>query len=89
MDFGQLLRGYTVHYDGNRAVFGRPYGKRVVDRHAYPLSGDVDTVYRAFLKDKIGEGFVPRADLIGDVPAGAQMSALDPEALERAWRTLA
>jgi hypothetical protein len=88
IDFEYLLRGYAWFAEGGQAVFGRPYGARLVDRHAYPYSGDPDEVYLTFLRDKIGEGFVPRTELMGDVPTGASLQPLENERLARAWSRL-
>jgi hypothetical protein len=88
MDFDFLLKGYAVFFEKKEVVFGRPYGTRLVDRHVYPYSGDVDGAYRAFLEDKIREGFVPRADLIGDLPRGVTVMPLDMGKLQAAWKEL-
>lgn len=88
MDFDFLLKGYAVFFDRKEAVFGRPYGTRIVDRHVYPYQGDADAAYRSFLKDKIQEGFVPRADLIGDLPRGVTVMPLDTDKLQAAWKDL-
>jgi hypothetical protein len=89
MDFGFLLKGYAWFVEKREAVFGRPYGTRMVDRHVYVHTGDPDAAYMAFLQDKISEGFVPRADLIGDLPRGVTLMPLDTERLDRAWRSMA
>lgn len=88
MDFEFLLRGYCTFNDGNQVVFGRPYGARIVDRHAYPFYGDIDDAYRSFLQDKIGEGFAPRTELVGDLPRGVTLAPLEGERLTKAWRLL-
>ncbi|MFZ5482530.1 MAG: hypothetical protein ACOZNI_37555, partial [Myxococcota bacterium] len=88
IDFEYLLRGYAWFAEGGHAVFGRPYGARMVDRHSYPYGGDPDAVYLTFLRDKIAEGFVPRTELMGDVPAGASLQPLETERLARAWSRL-
>lgn len=87
VDIASILRGYVVFADRGDLVFGRPYGKRVIDEHRY--AGDRrDAAFRGFLQDKIQEGFVPRTDLVGDIPAGAEPKPLDPADLQRAWDTL-
>ncbi len=88
MDFEFLLRGYCTFMDGSQVVFGRPYGARIVDRHAYANYGDTDDAYRAFLQDKINEGFAPRTELVGDLPRGVTLAPLEGERLTRAWRLL-
>ncbi len=88
MDFDYLLKGYACFFERKEAVFGRPYGTRIVDRHVYPYRGDPDEVYAAFMRDKISEGFVPRADMIGDLPRGVTVMPLDLEAMQRAWKEL-
>lgn len=89
LDFDFLLKGYACYFERREAVFGRPYGTRMVDRHAYPWSGDPDAAYVAFLRDKIREGFVPRAELVGDLPRGVTLMPLDTASLQRAWKDLA
>jgi hypothetical protein len=86
IDFGFLLKGYASFVAGNEIIFGRPYGARVVDRHAYPHKGDADAAYRRFLQDKITEGFVPRTELMGDLPTGTVPTPLDMERLNRVWQ---
>ncbi|MFN7147801.1 MAG: hypothetical protein ACK4YP_28785, partial [Myxococcota bacterium] len=86
--FDFLLKGYACFFEKKEAVFGRPYGTRIVDRHVYPYAGDPDEAYLAFLRDKIREGFVPRADMMGDLPRGVTLMPLDPEKLQRAWQDL-
>ncbi len=88
IDFAFLLKGYACFFERAEAVFGRPYGTRIVDRHAYPYAGDPDDAYTAFLQDKIQEGFVPKADLIGDLPRGVTLMPLDIEKLRDAWRAI-
>jgi len=88
MDFSFVLGGYLVYPGPSDMVFGRPYGRRLVDCHRYPLT-DMDEAYGAFLSDKIREGFVPRTDLVSDTPTGVTGVALDMERVGRAWRGLA
>lgn len=88
VDFDFLLKGYACFFDRKEAVFGRPYGTRIVDRHVYPYHGDPDEVYSAFLRDKIREGFVPLSERIGDLPRGVTVMPLDVESMQRAWREL-
>jgi hypothetical protein len=88
MDFYILLRGYCTFLDGAFVVFGRPYGSRIGDRHAYPNQGDVDEPYRLFLQDKIADGFVSRSEMVGDLPRGVTLTPLDPDRLAQAWRAL-
>lgn len=88
VDFDHLFRGYCFYLDDLNAVFGRPYGGRMVDRHQYPYTGDIEQVYRSFLQDKIREGFVPQTDLTGDVPATMTLLPLNSERLQRAWGVL-
>ncbi|MES2643531.1 MAG: hypothetical protein V4850_28865 [Myxococcota bacterium] len=88
VDFDFLLKGYACFFDRKEAVFGRPYGTRIVDRHVYPYRGDPDEVYSAFLRDKIQEGFVPLSERIGDLPRGVTVMPLDAEAMQRVWKEL-
>lgn len=88
LDFNFLLKGYCAFVEGNQLVFGRPYGPRVVDRHAYPHHGDPDEAYRAFLQDKIAEGFAPRTELVGDLPRGVTLAPLELDRLARVGRLL-
>ncbi|MDP2309960.1 MAG: hypothetical protein Q8P18_28335 [Pseudomonadota bacterium] len=88
VDFDFLLRGYACFFDKKEAVFGRPYGTRIVDRHVYPYRGDPDEVYAAFLRDKIQEGFVPHSERIGDLPRGVTVMPLDADAMQRVWKEL-
>ena len=88
IDFGFVLDGYVVYTDADKVVFGRPYGRRVVDAHAYETGGGLGRAYQRFLGDKIAEGFVPRTDLVADLPARAAPTPLDPELLARAWQAL-
>ena len=88
MDFNFLLKGYCAFVEGNQLVFGRPYGARVVDRHAYAHHGDPDEAYRAFLQDKIAEGFAPRTELVGDLPRGVTLAPIELDRLARVGRLL-
>jgi hypothetical protein len=88
LDFDFLLKGYACFFDKREAVFGRPYGTRIVDRHSYPYQGDPDSAYRTFLQDKIREGFLPRGDMVGDLPRGVTLMPLDADKLQRAWKDL-
>lgn len=88
LDFNFLLKGYCAFVEGNQVVFGRPYGPRVVDRHAYPHHGDPDEAYRLFLQDKIAEGFAPRTELVGDLPRGVTLAPLELDRLARVGRLL-
>lgn len=85
VDFGHLLRGYACFLDRGDVVFGRPYGARMVDRHSYPSGGDLDAAYRSFLQDKIREGFLPQAELAGELPRGVTLLPLENDRLDRAW----
>ena len=88
VDFDYLLKGYACYFERTSAVFGRPYGTRMIDRHTYSYGGDAERAYREFLQDKIKEGFVPQADLTGDLPRGVTLMPLDVEKLSRQWRNL-
>ena len=77
-DLRYLFEGYVHFLDGSASiVFGRRYGERVLDRHVYEFQGDLVAVYRSFLMDKVDEGFVPRTDLVGDLPSGVTPEAID------------
>ncbi len=79
-DLRYLFDGYVHYLDGQSGmVFGRRYGDRVLDKHVYDFQGDKDKVYRQFLLDKVEEGFVPRTDLVGDLPAGIEPEGIDLE----------
>lgn len=84
----QLLRGYCSFVDGGQVVFGRPFGSRIVDRHAYPYRGDLDDAYRTFLEAKLADGFIPRNEQVGDLPRGVTLAPLDPERLTMIWKQL-
>lgn len=87
VDLAEMLKGYVWFRDDEDLVFGRVYGKRVIDEHRY-RTGDPGSAYVAFLRDKIREGFVPRTDLVGGLPPAARPATLDPTALVQAWETL-
>ncbi len=85
-----LFEGYVTYRESaDRVVFGRPYGSTVLDRHVYTWEGDIGRCYRAFLRDKVAEGFVPRTDLTGRLPPGVTPKPLDFDRLGEAIRELA
>jgi hypothetical protein len=88
MEFARLLEGYACFFSRDDAVFGRPYGTLMVDRHVYPYVGDAEPAYHAFLVDKIKEGFVPRSELTGELPRGVTLMPLDLEIMGRVWRSM-
>lgn len=88
LDFQFLLGGYACYVERGRVAFGRPYGTRIIDLHAFDTSGDLDRAYQAFVEAKISEGFIPRTDLTGDLPRGVTVMPLDQERLAAAWRNL-
>ena len=89
VDARYLLQGYaTLHHDG-QVWFGRPAAGRFVDLHTYAFQGDLDTVYGAFLRDKVDTGFTPRLERSAQVPAGANTAPLDMDRLGTAWRKVA
>ncbi|MCB9760936.1 MAG: hypothetical protein H6739_13945 [Alphaproteobacteria bacterium] len=78
-----MFNGYVCFRTRDSLVFGRRYGNRLVDAHSYPLTPDHGAEYRAFLMDKIREGFVPQTDLIATVPGGISLEDLDLELVGR------
>ena len=88
VDFNFLLAGYACYVERDRVVFGRPYGTRLVDMHAIDAEGNLDRAYLAFMKAKIQEGFVPQAELSGELPRTVTVMPLDLERLGAAWRSL-
>lgn len=88
LDFQFLLGGYACYVERGRVAFGRPYGTRIIDLHAFDTAGDLDRAYQAFVEAKIAEGFIPRTDLTGDLPRGVTVMPLDQERLATAWRNL-
>jgi hypothetical protein len=89
VDARYLLQGYaTLHHDG-QVWFGRPAAGRFVDLHTYAFQGDLDTVYGAFLRDKVDTGFTPRLERSAQVPSGANTAPLDMDRLGAAWRRVA
>lgn len=87
VDLPEMLKGYVWFRNEDDMVFGRVYGKRVIDEHRY-ATADSDAAYVAFLRDKIREGFVPRTELVGDLPGDVRPAPLDLETLTRAWSAL-
>ncbi len=87
-DFGYLFMGYVLFEERGEAVFGRPYGRLLVDAHAYPSSGGLEGAYRGFLADKVREGFVPRTDLTRPYPSDQPGQKLDQSLLVRAYRAM-
>ena len=88
VDFTQLLRSYACYVDGGRVTFGRPYGTRIVDLHAYETEGDLDAAYQSFVEAKIREGFIPQTELAGELPRTVTVMPLDHDRLAQAWRAL-
>ena len=88
IDLQFLLAGYASYVERGRVAFGRPYGTRIVDLHAFDTAGDLDRAYVSFLEAKVAEGFIPRTDLTGDLPRGVTLMPLDHLRLAEAWRIL-
>ncbi|MBM4389513.1 MAG: hypothetical protein FJ090_00195 [Deltaproteobacteria bacterium] len=88
VDFGFVLNGYACYVLHERVVFGRPYGTRLIDHHAYDTGSNLDRAYQIFLQDKIREGFIPQTEMVGDLPRGVTVMPLEPERLAAAWRAL-
>ncbi len=88
VDFNFLLAGYACYVERDRVVFGRPYGTRLVDMHAFDADGNLDRAYLAFVQAKIREGFVPQTELSGELPRTVTVMPLDLERLGVAWRAL-
>ena len=80
--------GYVVYVDRGEHVFGRPYGRLLVDAHAYPGTLKVEAAYLSFLKDKVREGFVPRTDMTRPYPTSQPGQKLEPRLLNRAYRAM-
>jgi hypothetical protein len=85
VDFGFILNGYAVFVERERVVFGRPYGTRLIDLHAYDTGANLDRAYQLFVEAKIREGFIPQTELTGDLPRGVTVMPLDLERLKAAW----
>lgn len=88
VDFDVLLAGYACYIERDRVVFGRPYGTRLVDMHAFDTDGNLDRAYLAFMQAKILEGFAPQAELSGELARTVTVMPLDLERLRAAWRAL-
>lgn len=88
VDFNFLLAGYACYVERERVVFGRPYGTRLIDRHAFDTGGDLDGAYQAFMEAKIREGFIPQTEMVGELPRTVTVMPLDPDRLAAAWRAL-
>ncbi len=88
VDFGFVLNGYACYVMHERVVFGRPYGTRLIDHHAYDTGSNLDRAYQSFLQDKIREGFIPQTEMVGELPRGVTVMPLEPERLAAAWRAL-
>lgn len=80
--------GYVAYVERGEQVFGRPYGRLLVDAHAYPGSAGAESAYLSFLRDKIREGFVPRTDLTRPYPADQPGQKLELRLLHRAYRAM-
>ncbi len=88
VDFGFLLNGYAVFVERERVVFGRPYGTRLIDLHAYDTGGNLDRAYQMFVQAKIREGFIPQTELTGDLPRGVTVMPLDLDRVKAAWSVI-
>ena len=82
----RILRGYVVLHDAGRYTFGLPDGPLLRDAWSVDAGGDAAEAYAAFLRSKISEGFVPRADRVVALVEGASPEALDAFMIERAYR---
>jgi hypothetical protein len=82
------LAGYCWFSEGKDVVFGRTYGRRLVDYHRFECQDPIEA-YRKFMQSKIQEGFAPQPDMIGDLPAGVNAAPLDRRLLHQAWEALA
>ncbi len=78
----RLLRGYVVVHDGRRHTFGLPDG--AVLRDAWSHEGDVHGAYVGFLRGKVADGFIPRADRVVSIGKGVRPSPIDSAEIERA-----
>ncbi len=83
-DFRYLLAGYCWYIDGSTTVFGRTYGRRLLDYHRFPCT-QPEEAHLLFLQQKIREGFLPQPDLVGDPPLGLRPQPLDEALLKAAW----
>lgn len=83
-DFRYLLAGYCWYVDGSTTVFGRIYGRRLLDYHRF-ASSQPEEAHLLFLQQKIREGFLPQPDLVGDPPLGLRSQPLDEALLKAAW----
>jgi hypothetical protein len=86
-DLGPMLVGYVCLQVVEGFTFGRIYGNRLVDVHAYATS-DQRVAYGNFLKDKIAEGFVPRMELTSFLPEDAEVRAVDLHLLNATYQAM-
>jgi hypothetical protein len=78
----RLLRGYVVVFEDGSHTFGLPDGGLL--RDAYTHDGDELDAYVGFLKSKVAEGFIPRADRVVTMIPGVRPSPIDANAIEKA-----
>ena len=78
----RLLRGYVVVHDGPNHTFGLPDGGLL--RDAWSHEGSTVDAYVGFLRSKVAEGFIPRADRVVALVPGVRPTPIDASAIERA-----
>ncbi len=82
-DLGYLFEGYVVIRAADELRFGRRYGTRLVDVHAYP-GLDLERAYKRFANDKVAERFVPQTEQSVELGSSAEVLPLDLVLLHRA-----
>jgi hypothetical protein len=78
----RLLRGYVVVQDGSNHTFGLPDSGLL--RDAWTHEGTTQEAYVGFLRSKVAEGFIPRADRVVALVPGAQPTPIDSASIEAA-----
>jgi len=78
----RLLRGYVVVHDGSNHTFGLP--DQGLLRDAWSHEGTASEAYIGFLRSKVAEGFIPRADRVVALVPGVRPDPIDADAIERA-----
>jgi hypothetical protein len=78
----RLLRGYVVVRDGSNHTFGLPDSGLL--RDAWSHDGTEHEAYVSFLRGKVADGFIPRADRVVALVPGANPEPIDAVAIEAA-----
>jgi hypothetical protein len=90
-DIARMFKGYVVMTSREGVItFGLMDERSLRDAHSYPEITDSVSAYKAFLMDKMREGFVPQVHLtkeIGDVwPMPLDMASLEQAYLQMMGR---